>query len=694
MEVTKRAKSNRLVLRRVAKARALPLILRARHLQLEMAHAAAIHKLSFNTLDQILIYLCEDGNLMLDRDKPITIQDIAAFLPASCFSNVLNFRQVNRNWNNVYRLRFEPRPKLLQLPAELLNKIVEHLAPRKAWPKKQKLIENRSTLSLESFSEHRPSPENDVNPLKQFRLVCRQFSYMDLCLEHLFSRVTTRFSPTGFETLHEILLGRSIRTKVKKFTYMVPRFYVGDINQLENMLKEQRTSPEFSQPSNSHQTASAHQRTPGSYMNELRQKTDKMISENIEKAKNQTRIIEQGIDSRALLLAFLLFKDLQQVKLLRVVDRSDEWWSRYLVRLRNLAQTPLDEAHLSWIEAYDHATKSLANAFLKSGNTEAWNFSCQFVDFRTPVIAPSDSILPGAITRLKFLTLQLIDEEGIDMTGKVLRLSQLCSEIMRQTRHLSGLHIGFSRVISAPLESVFHNTRWNHLRYFGIHMWSLDGEEIIRLLRRHPALTSVRLRQVSLKEGSRWEDVLRVIKQELNLKWLSLFEIGYGSAGVGPIHMIQEEDSDAEHDDNSGSESESDSDGSGTGPDESGSVDDEPAHGELFQWVGSQNGDYESEAGDESGESDSSAEASDQERWNDNDSDHEGAIGQSASIDPHTENHTSNPPPPDQDTAEHTLPECKCHDPISIADNGVTVDQRQWSSWELWATDSCQMHRL
>lgn len=101
----------------------------------------------------------------------MTVKELAVVLPPASLSDVQSFRLVNHKWNNVYRLRFEPLPKLLGgrggLPAELIDKIVEYLAPRKAWPNEQRLIDNRSTLSLESFSENRDPRENG-NPLKAF----------------------------------------------------------------------------------------------------------------------------------------------------------------------------------------------------------------------------------------------------------------------------------------------------------------------------------------------------------------------------------------------------------------------------------------------------------------------------------------------------------------------------------------------
>ena len=52
----------------------------------------------------------------------------------------------------------------------------------------------------------------------------------------------------------------------------------------------------------------------------------------------------------------------------------------------------------------------------------------------------------------------------------------------------------------------------------------------MHILRRHrKTLKSVRLRMVRLTEGSRWEEVLKVLRLELNLKWVSLREIGYSA---------------------------------------------------------------------------------------------------------------------------------------------------------------------
>jgi hypothetical protein len=64
---------------------------------------------------------------------------------------------------------------------------------------------------------------------------------------------------------------------------------------------------------------------------------------------------------------------------------------------------------------------------------------------------------------------------------------------------------------------------------FGIQAWRLEAEEIIDLARRHrETLRGLRLRDVLLKDGSRWKDVLAVLRDDMKqLKWVSLRRIDY-----------------------------------------------------------------------------------------------------------------------------------------------------------------------
>jgi hypothetical protein len=79
------------------------------------------------------------------------------------------------------------------------------------------------------------------------------------------------------------------------------------------------------------------------------------------------------------------------------------------------------------------------------------------------------------------------------------------------------------------LEEVFHNVKWDKLLAFGIQGWKLDGQEIMDLAYRHrERLRGLRLREVLLKEGSVWRDVLVFLRTKMSrLDWVSLRRIGY-----------------------------------------------------------------------------------------------------------------------------------------------------------------------
>jgi len=131
---------------------------------------------------------------------------------------------------------------------------------------------------------------------------------------------------------------------------------------------------------------------------------------------------------------------------------------------------------------------------------------------------------------------------------------------------LESIHIGFprSRPISLPLEDLFHGVTWKNLACFGIQGWKLHADEIIAITSRHrTTLRGLRLRDVLLKEDSRWKDVLPHIRDNLTrLKWCSLRRIGYvvhfdemdaaqgGDISDFPMGILS--DSDSEHEDNDG----------------------------------------------------------------------------------------------------------------------------------------------
>ena len=112
-------------------------------------------------------------------------------------------------------------PHILRLSNELLREILDHI---ESDPEKLINVDRRNYLSQESFKPPPRSPPNTAQTIGHFRLTCRKFS--ELGAVHQFARVTTRFSRHGFTRLDNIASAPHLAKHVKKFSYMVPYFYV------------------------------------------------------------------------------------------------------------------------------------------------------------------------------------------------------------------------------------------------------------------------------------------------------------------------------------------------------------------------------------------------------------------------------------------------------------------------------------
>lgn len=110
---------------------------------------------------------------------------------------------------------------IFRLSNELLRDILDQI---EADPDKLVNLDRRAYLSQESFRPPAlPSP-NQAQDIASFRLTCRRFS--ELGAIHQFARVTTRFSRRGLRRLEWIAGQQHLAKHVKKFSYMVPYFYV------------------------------------------------------------------------------------------------------------------------------------------------------------------------------------------------------------------------------------------------------------------------------------------------------------------------------------------------------------------------------------------------------------------------------------------------------------------------------------
>lgn len=258
----------------------------------------------------------------------------------------------------------------------------------------------------------------------------------------------------------------------------------------------------------------------------LRGKLDTVdVTNLINKAYDQDRIVNSEYDIRILRRAMSAFSSLQHVQVLRVQDADDAALLSYIRREPHV----LD---LKWPPACSHTTKTIGKALLES-SSPCSRFSC-------PMLSPqsANDLIPrlprslGVLVR-RIASLELHFDDGSDLDQKISELSGVFREIFRAAENIQALHVGFPShsPLTLPLEAVFHHVRWDRLLAFGIQAWKLDSEEIINLVRRHrDRLRGLRLRDVLLKEGNMWKDVLKVLHDEVpRLDWVSLRRIGYAA---------------------------------------------------------------------------------------------------------------------------------------------------------------------
>jgi hypothetical protein len=399
---------------------------------------------------------------------------------------------------------------LLELETELLRIILEYVASE---PEKPISLERRAYLSQESFKMPPPPEHDQAKDIASFRYVCKKFS--ELGLIHQFSRVTTRFSRKGLERLENIANAERVAQRVKKFSYMVPFFYVEG-------------------------TASFPVEIPSSILIRIagRERVQELLHTRPEtlgllnvqhfqqKVDDQKAIVRERLDAQTLRLALSAFTSLQHVQILRVQDREDADLISYIRQhddLNHLVQ-------LTWPTALMHSARTVGQALLAARSP------CS--RFSSPMLSPQ-SVLGAANsppTTLNLLAerltcLELHFDDGTDLDVRMRQLSALSQAVFTAAKNIEAVHIGFPshRPLTLRLEEIFHNIKWDKLKAFGIQAWRLDAQEIIDLALRHrETLRGLRLRDVLLKDGSRWNEVLPELRDNLTrLDWVSLRRIDY-----------------------------------------------------------------------------------------------------------------------------------------------------------------------
>ena len=246
------------------------------------------------------------------------------------------------------------------------------------------------------------------------------------------------------------------------------------------------------------------------------------------KAEVQRNLIRSGEDLRILKKAMLAFRSLQHVQLLRLQDETDRCLLDYLQE-DNSATELVD---IRWTPACVHAVRTMSEALAYSHSPFS-RFSGPMMNSES-IIVIKDDLAPTLITLCERLTcLELHFDDGPDMNVKMRHLSGFFKKIFVSARNMQAIHIGFPsrQPLEVRLEELFHHVHWEKLRAFGVQAWRLDAQEIIDLARRHrKTLRGLRLRDVQLKNGSMWKDVLAMLRAEMEqLDWVSLRRIDYAN---------------------------------------------------------------------------------------------------------------------------------------------------------------------
>ena len=108
-----------------------------------------------------------------------------------------------------------------KLPNDLLIYILDYI---EGDPELAINIDRRAYLSVESFRPPAPPPPARAQDIGNFRLACKRFS--ELGAPYQFTRIATRFSPAGLQRLDNICSWPRLTKHTKKFSYLIPDFYV------------------------------------------------------------------------------------------------------------------------------------------------------------------------------------------------------------------------------------------------------------------------------------------------------------------------------------------------------------------------------------------------------------------------------------------------------------------------------------
>jgi hypothetical protein len=246
------------------------------------------------------------------------------------------------------------------------------------------------------------------------------------------------------------------------------------------------------------------------------------------KVRDQKRIVSTKEDLQALKEGISAFTKLQHVQILPVQDMSDRTLLSYIRQNESLSE----RIQLKWAPACFHSTKTVGEALIAS-HSPCTRFSSPNVSPQSALNLAQPNSLANLATQLTCIELHFDDGFELELDPFMKHLSPLFKTVFEAAKKLEAVHVGFPahRPLTLRLEELFHNVKWERLVAFGIQGWKLDADEIKSLALRHRVtLKGLRLRDVLLKEGSRWKDVLEFLRKNMiRLDWVSLRRIGYAA---------------------------------------------------------------------------------------------------------------------------------------------------------------------
>ncbi|KAI2232569.1 hypothetical protein LOZ12_001984 [Ophidiomyces ophidiicola] len=346
------------------------------------------------------------------------------------------------------------------------------------------------------------SPDDPRRAVARFRLVCRRFAAVAAAAQ--FRRVVVRFDAAALRRLDQLARRPHLARHATALTYLTRAFYVdGDRDDLVRLLSAARASPA-------------------------------VCAEHHRRRDEQRRLLASGDDLDGLRRAVAAFPALQHVKILRVQDELER---ELLLAAARHDGRPLDGPPLrvlDWTPACRRAMHAVGAALLATGAPRVARFSGPQLSAPAAVALTRVPLAPLAVLAARLTCLELHFDAARCVDGELRALTRVFGTLFRAAARLEALHLGFpSRLpVALALDEVFDGVCWARLRAWGIQAWRLHAHEIIAFARRHRrTLRGLRLRDVLLKDGSRWRDVLAVLRADLpHLEWLSLRRIDYAAA--------------------------------------------------------------------------------------------------------------------------------------------------------------------